>query len=294
MGNLGHYGMTVRFDSTSDQNQFLEDIKGASLLASRFGTDHVYQRYEVSRFGFAREIQRLLLEKGITSSQQGELALEKLHTNLPEDAKALDESELNSVSRAFYETDDRFLRLYYRFVKEVVGPAFGADLYFQQTPTIRFQFPGQAGFTWNPRIHTDIMLGHPPHEVNIWIPLTRVYGTNSMMIARMDDSMRILEELGFDFEKFAYRVQCDAAFWQRCADVSKPVTMEYGSMLMFDPRCLHATQYNTTADTRVSMDIRVIRREDMEQMKLVYRGTGRKRLQFAPGHYYYANSCVEV
>ena len=152
-----------------------------------------------------------------------------MHEYLPAENKALDESELNAVSRAFYETDVRFLQLYYRFVGEVIAPLFEADLYFQSTPTMRFQFPHQAGFTWKPRIHTDIMLGHPPCEVNVWVPFTPAYGTNTMMIARMEDSMRLLEELDFDFETFAYRVQRDSTFWEKCASICRPITLEYGS-----------------------------------------------------------------
>lgn len=292
--NLGHYGMTVRFDSAAEQRQFLEDIKGSSVLSDRFGTDHCYDRYDVTVFDFAGEIRRLLVDKGVIQPKQQTLPLEQLHAILSEDKKALDESELNGVSRAFYDTDDRFVQLYYRFVREVIAPLFEADLYFQATPTIRFQFPYQAGFTWKPRIHTDIMLGHPPHEVNIWIPLTRAYETNSMMIAHVDDSMLLLRELDFDFATFAYRMQRDSAFWQRCASVCQPVTLEYGSFLMFDPRCLHATQYNTTPHTRVSIDVRIIHRENMEGMRLVYRGTGRKKLKFSPGHYYHIQSCAEL
>src|SRR2546425_681792 len=206
MGNLGHYGMTVRFESAEEKRLFLEDIRGKSILSDLFGT----------------------------------------------------------------------------------------DLYFQNTPTMRFQFPHQDGFTWKPRIHTDIMLGHPPYEVNVWIPLTPAYSTNSMMIARMKDSIGLLEEVSFDFETFAYRVQRDSIFWDQCARVCHPVTLDYGSFLMFDPRCLHATQYNSTPHTRVSIDVRIIRREDLNNMKLAYRGTGRRKLRFAPGHYYHAQSCSEL
>src|SRR2546426_7015610 len=294
MGNLGHYGMTVRFESAEEKRLFLEDIRGKSILSDLFGTDHYYGRYETTIFDFAGEVSRLLAEKGLINTSESVFPLEELHEYLPAGIKALDESELNAVSRAFYETDDRFLYLYHRFVREILAPLFEADLYFQITPTMRFQFPHQDGFTWKPRIHTDIMLGHPPYEVNVWIPLTPAYSTNSMMIARVKDSMRLLEEVSFDFQTLAYRVQRDSIFWERCASVCHPVTLDYGSFLMFDPRCLHATQYNSTPHTRVSIDVRIIRREDLESMKLAYRGTGRKKLRFAPGHYYHAQSCSEL
>lgn len=294
-GSLGHYGKTVRFESEREWKLFLEDIRSTNLMIQRFGSGHHVARFEWSKFDFAGEIKKLLVQKGIVSDATiANVPLEKLHEQLPAAKKALDETELNAVSKSFYETGELLLTIYRRFVRDVIGPLFGEDLYFQATPTLRFQFPHQPGFHWRPRIHTDIMLGHPPAEVNIWLPLTRAFGTNTMLIASLEDSRRILEDLSYDFEKFALRVQKDEAFWQSCADRMHPVELEYGELLLFDPRCLHATQDNRTDSTRISMDVRIILRRDMENLPLEYRGTGRMRMLFAPGHYYYEKSVRQL
>lgn len=286
-GSLGHYGITVRFDTEREQRLFIEEIRSTKLMQSRFGSGHHVARFDTRLLGFAGEMKRLLVEKNIVQSARLDgLPLERLHEVLSESQKALDESELNAVSKAFYETGERFLELYRRLIRDVVGPLFGEDLYFQATPTLRFQFPGQKGFNWRPRIHSDIMLGHPPAEVNIWLPFTRAFGTNTMLIASLEDSSAILESLGYDFATFALRVQKDEAFWQACAKKMHPAELEYGELLLFDPRCLHATQNNDTDSTRISMDVRVILRRQFEKLPLEYRGTGRRRMLFAPGHYY--------
>jgi ectoine hydroxylase-related dioxygenase (phytanoyl-CoA dioxygenase family) len=109
-----------------------------------------------------------------------------------------------------------------------------------------------------------------------------------MMIADLDDSVQILEGLNYDFEKLAWRVQHDEPFWRDCAAKMRPVELEYGQYLLFDPRCLHATQNNVTDSTRISTDVRIILRRHMESLPIEYRGTGRLRMLFAPGHYYFA------
>jgi len=41
-----------------------------------------------------------------------------------------------------------------------------------------------------------------------------------------------------------------------------------------------------TDHTRISIDLRVLPENERERMRIVYRGTGRRRMLFAPGHYY--------
>jgi sporadic carbohydrate cluster 2OG-Fe(II) oxygenase len=285
----------VRFETERERKIFIDDIRSTKLMASRFGSGHHVARFDPARFDFAGEIKKLLAEKELVSEARiRDLPLARLHEALSDSQKALDESELNAVSKAFYETGAGFLRVYRRFIRDVVAPLFGEDLYFQETPTLRFQFPGQQGFNWRPRIHTDIMLGHPPAEVNIWLPFTRAFATNTMLIASLEDSSAILEDLDYDFATFALRVQKDQAFWQACAKKMRPAELEFGELLLFDPRCLHATQNNDTNATRISMDVRVILRKQLETLPLEYRGTGRRRMLFAPGHYYHERSVSEL
>lgn len=285
---VGHIGKTVQFASARERSLFVDDVKSTNLMMSRFGSGHYVGRFDTSRIDFGRELRKLIVAKNIAGADiVDQYPLEELHKHLSQEVKRLDDSELNQVSKQFYDTSEPFLALYRRFFRDSVGALFGEDLYFQATPTLRFQFPHQGGFDWRPRIHTDIMLGHPPAEVNVWLPFTRAFGTNSMLIAGLEDSIEILEDLSYDFEKLAWRVQHDEPFWKSCAAKMRPVELEYGQYLLFDPRCLHATQDNVTDSTRISTDVRIILRRHMEALPIEYRGTGRLRMLFAPGHYYY-------
>ena len=107
-----------------------------------------------------------------------------------------------------------------------------------------------------------------------------------MLLSPVKDSMTAYRRCNFDFELFAQRVQYDSGFvnFLRCA--ATPVELDPGQFIAFDPRCLHATQYNETPSTRISIDARVLAVKTYKNMKRQYRGTGRRKLQFAPGQYF--------
>jgi hypothetical protein len=281
-------GHTVTFDSPGDVAIFREDVEATHFTQSRFGRGVVKLSYDTSVFDWDGAIRRLLVEKGIASEAAvvGLDSLSNLHTILAAEWTTLDDSELNRASTAFYENGDDFDSLYRRFIRDVIAESCGEPVWWQQTPTIRFHFPQQKGFNWRLRYHTDIMLGHPPQEMNVWVALTPTYGTNSMCLAEKEPSYNILKSLDFDFEDFATKVQYDDALAEECARYAKPVELAYGEYIMFDPRCIHATQDNATKHTRISIDLRVLPQGERNRIRIDYRGTGRRRMLFAPGHYY--------
>lgn len=286
--NLGHYGVTVKFREPASQAIFRDDITAPGFLPTHMGSGQKNGRYDLARFDFVSAIRHLLVAKGLAKQADVDSleSLSDLHKILPDELRNLDESELNAVSKNFYDTDDNFMAIYHRFVRDVLQPLFGTDLLFQATPTIRFHFPKQQGFAWKPRFHTDIMLGHPPQEVNVWLPCTRTFGTNSMTIAPFQESMELLRELDFDFDPLALKVQTEPDFAARLHAMCRPVELVPGDFLLFDSRCVHATQYNDTDATRISLDVRVVPVEDWKSMRMIYRGTGRRQMLFDRGHYY--------
>jgi len=264
-----------RFES--DREAFLEDMRGRNSLKA----DRLFCSYDCTRFDFQAGIRRLLQKKGFhTASDLGQL-----HTTIASEKRDLDADQLNEVSRSFYDTDNEFLSLYRRFIAEIIIPIFGQAIYFQATPTIRFHFPRQAGFDFLPTFHNDVMLGHPPQEVNLWIPITKSFESNAMLLMGLDDSMSFLGDFAFD--EFRKKTQT-SAFNESLRAKSKAVTLDPGQFVAFDSRCIHATQYNETAATRISMDVRVIPVADYRGLHKNYIGTGRMRMPFAPGHYYAA------
>ena len=285
----GHMGKTITFESKEDRESFLSDYNSLSLTEKIFSKWMYQSKYDTKKIKFKENIIKELLKKDFITEKKFSdynFELEKLHLCLKPDLKNLDESEQNEISISFYETSDIIKETYIEFIKKIISPLFSEEIYYQVVPTFRFHFPNQKGYEWQDRYHTDIMLGHPPYEFNLWIPFTNVYGTNSMRLMPFTESKKVIESCNKDFELFAEKTQYDEAFIHELRKNSSPLEMNYGDFIIFDPRCLHCTQYNDTKDTRISMDIRIIMKSALNSYSREYKTTGRKKMPFLPGHYF--------
>jgi ectoine hydroxylase-related dioxygenase (phytanoyl-CoA dioxygenase family) len=133
--------------------------------------------------------------------------------------------------RASVEYRD-FIAAYRRWVAEVVVPLVGDPdgVVFQCPPTVRV-VPPSARAVGKPHKDADYV-GHEDAEINFWVPLTRVFGANTLQVESAPGA----------------------------ADFSA-VELEPGQALRFNgARCSHHTLPNTTDATRVSFDFRLIPR----------------------------------
>ena len=122
---------------------------------------------------------------------------------------------------------EEFYAMYRRFVREVIQPQYGEDLYYQRRPSHRMLFRDAPGES---RYHRDRDYGHDPAEVNYWVPQTRAFDTNSIWLESREDAG--------DFA---------------------PAELELGQYLRFDGANLrHGAKVNRTDRTRVSFDFRVV------------------------------------
>eukprot|EP00040_Diaphanoeca_grandis_P039118 m.258184 g.258184 ORF g.258184 m.258184 type:complete len:373 (-) comp36249_c0_seq1:77-1195(-) len=122
----------------------------------------------------------------------------------------------------------KFMTIYQKFITEVIVPVLGGSLRFQTPPTMRIHMPCRK-----PTIlpHTDMDYDcHQCTEINFWVPLTKVWGTNTL--------------------------------WRESAPGLKdfhPVELDYGQFLKFNGnQCTHFTKPNDSDATRVSFDFRCI------------------------------------
>jgi len=118
-----------------------------------------------------------------------------------------------------------------RFVAEVVAPQLGsAAVYYQVKPSLRVQAPGAHGI----KFHTDREYHHQAGELNLWVPLTPTFDTNTLQLESQP-------ERG-DFA---------------------PLNLTYGQCARFwGNACRHGTLTNEEESARVSFDFRVVREED--------------------------------
>ena len=123
---------------------------------------------------------------------------------------------------------------YRRFVREVVAPGMGGGrVLFQRAPTLRVMSPVRPGAPAPgvmSRLHCDMDYHHQPSELNFWLPLTPVFGGNSLWV-----------ESAPGRGDFA------------------PLEMRPGQCCRFyGNRCRHRALLNDTGRTRVSLDFRAV------------------------------------
>lgn len=166
--------------------------------------------------------------RGWASSELGVVELEKLHlradvrTYAPRDVV----SQIDLCRRQLLDNFARCEALYVGFVAEVLGPLVGGVRSFQRPPTFRFHYSQRGSSAF----HRDRDYGVKPGRLNAWVPLTPVWGDNSLWIESEEG----------------------------CENYS-PVELEVGQCLVFDGANLrHGSRWNSTSSTRVSFDLRFI------------------------------------
>ena len=289
--NKGLIGKCITFSTLNEKNNFKSTYLSKHDIFDDF-KDGKILRYNKDICDFRKVVADILYKEFnfLKKTKNLKENLENLHKYLPKKYQILESaSETNEVTRRFYDYDKIINRVYLKFLKTELKKYIDDDFYYQKTATIRFQFPKQKSFNWNPSIHTDIMLGHPVEEINIWLPITNVKKTNSMAIASLNSSIDTIKHYEFDFNLFASDNQNNLKNFKKNFKKLKPLQMQSGSFLIFDPRRLHATQKNKTNHTRISMDIRIIKRKIYNKIKTNYIGTGRRKMKFIPGQYYSKN-----
>ena len=151
-----------------------------------------------------------------------------------------------------------FLNLYHRFIRTVVAPVMRTDrVIFQKWPNIRVMLPNNMAVVL---YHTDSdeLHSHPDGELNIILPMTDMFDTNSIVVES-------LPYLG-DFH---------------------PVTMSPGQAFFFNGnKCRHGNEINLTGKTRVSFDFRVIPKEAYDIAIAQNKASAIQGTKFQIGGYY--------
>ncbi len=120
-----------------------------------------------------------------------------------------------------------FESLYLEFLREVAVPMVDDHVVYQRIPNLRVHLPGNVAVG---EFHRDRDYDHGSGEINLWMPLTRAWDSNTVWIESEPDK----------------------------ADFSS-VPMDYGQLLVFDGANLrHGNHDNQTGVTRVSLDFRVL------------------------------------
>jgi len=196
-------------------------------------------------------------------------------------------SELSKVLYQLVDNDKEFQKNYMDLLVNLYK-ILDIDFCFQKFPTIRVHFPTDIKNSDYPLFHNDMAIGHPPSEINLWMPVT-INKECTFSIMSFRDSLKILKEMDFDYKKLNDVAYTDKNFNQSCFDKSKDIDGENGvcdssSFCLFNSLRLHST-ISPRNETRISIDTRIIPVENFD-FKKKYKGEGRMGAEFWPGGKY--------
>ena len=192
-----------------------------------------YYNYDTSVYPFREKVESYLQEDNLEYIHNKH-AFSGLLTN--SDGKTPDQGQF--LHRKFYDAMDKdpsFKSLYDSMIKNIIKPMFKDEpILFQKFPTFRVHQPSNiCVFDW----HRDKDFNHSENEINIFLPITKAYGTNTIWAES--------EESKHDFA---------------------PIEASYGEIVRWRGSVLkHGNKLNKTEQTRVSFDFRIIRLSDYNE-----------------------------
>lgn len=210
----------------------------ADLLSRRERWDLEPIQYDLGAYDFVGWVENQIRDEGYDLS-----SLDRLHEMVPKD------DVLRLVQRISKRTrGQEFRDLYRRFVFEVLEPLAGTGVAAQRFPNLR-ALPPDSPEMCIP-FHTDNWYGHSVDELNVWLPLTPTFTTNSMAVIDADLSERLVREA---IDKRMTIPEMN----RRWLQFSHPVESGPGRALLFTPLHLHGNIENKTGRTRMSFDFRL-------------------------------------
>ncbi len=155
--------------------------------------------------------------------------LEKIHENVQYDKFDREHDQSSIWHKKYYDGNQDFLEMYNNFIQHEIKKIFPdeAFLVYQKIPTFRVHLKDNVSVG---EFHRDRDYNHGRSEINFHLPFTNTNESNSIWIESEED-------LG-DY---------------------KPHILNYGQLLIFDGANLkHGNKVNTSDETRISVDFRVI------------------------------------
>ena len=150
---------------------------------------------------------------------------------------------------------NNFLNTYISLI-ETVEELIGEELICQKRPTFRLQRKGKKSVDF----HTDeILSGHPPNMINIWIPLSKTLESNSIWIVDEENTKKLIS-------KFKNNNWDLKTLNKESIKVAKPQIMKYGEILTFNNKNLHGTIPSQENSVRYSIDFRLLAKKEINNM----------------------------
>jgi hypothetical protein len=205
--------------------------------------------YNIQQFDFVSIVKRAF---NIEDLSLVHTILDK-QLEIPTDPSQDQQTTFHKIFYKVYEEEpSEFLELYKQFVAHIANNYFsGLKIIYQTKPTFRVQAPNNIAVA---KWHKDKAYNHSTNEINIFLPLTRAFDSNTIWAESEEDK----------------------------GDYS-PMNAEIGEFYIWNGANLyHGNKKNETGLSRVSVDFRVIFED-----KFDYEGTSvTTKVPMKLGHYW--------
>jgi hypothetical protein len=205
--------------------------------------------YDVNKYNF---IDIVTNHFGVSSLDQIHTILDK-QLEVPTDPNQDQQTTFHKIFYKIYDMENSpFLEVYRTFIKYLADNHFpNADIIYQTKPTFRVHAPNNIAVA---KWHKDKAYNHSANEINIFLPLTKAFDSNTIWSESVED-------LG---------------------DYS-PMNAEIGEYYVWNgANLLHGNKKNETGVSRVSVDFRII----MED-QFAYEGSSvTTKVPMKIGHYW--------
>ena len=155
---------------------------------------------------------------------------------------------------------NKFYDYYDTMIQDQVVSTLGKEVLIQKFGNLRILPPNQDQIGAVLLFHQGRWVGNGMGLRTIWMPFTDCYESNSMQMLDLDISRKITRESVK--EQWSYE-----KLQQVCVDNCWPVTLQPGQAHLFFQEHIHGNIPNRTNKTRVSIDIRLLIKDDQPNRK---------------------------
>lgn len=192
-----------------------------------------------------KELERAVNESIRASNPTlGGVELYELHTRLSV-------SSVNAVRMECFKYLNASPGLYDPILNKIAGDRLstilGPDLLIQTKLNLSIQLPGDEGSQLD--LHSDCWSGDTPFQLNLWVPLTPCFASNSMFLLSENKSLDCIRLINED-------IMLDRNLLFSFVEDEDFLILEKGEAIIFNPGLIHGNVPNKTNQTRVSINVR--------------------------------------
>lgn len=169
----------------------------------------------------------------------------KFDGNLSNIHKYIKKNQVNALRlKAFKQINSvNWTNLINKIALEGLVENLGPDLLIQSKINLSIQMPNDD--TSMLPAHSDSWSSDTPYQINLWLPLTKAFKSNSMFIYDKFYSLKVFKQI---IKKSELKI--------KKPNFKDFINIKEGEFLLFNPACLHGNVINKTKKTRVSLNVR--------------------------------------